>query len=108
VRLADVAGTRAQQGARTRCGRRGRQREAAGFVVDAIGGAGRGSGHHRTVGVGDLGPLLGPPRFLHRFEHGGGRPPDGDEIRVVVIEVVQFGENRQRHRQSVRVDADLR
>ena len=105
VLLADVARPRAQQGAGTRRGGRCCQRDATGLVVDPIGRAGRGRGDHRTVGFGDLIALLGATSLLHRLEHSRGRPAHRDEVRVLIVELVQLGKNGECHLKSFGVYA---
>ncbi len=105
VLLADVAGPRLQQRARTRCRRRSGERNSPCLVVDAVSGAGRGGGDHRAVGVGDLLALLVAPGLLRGFEHMRRRTANRDEIRVFRVEVVQFGQNGEGHLQPFGVDA---
>ena len=48
---------------------RGADRDAAGLVVDAVGGAGRGGGDDRAVGLGDRVAHLAAAHLLDRLEH---------------------------------------
>ena len=91
--LADVAGARLDERAGGRCGRARRDRDAAGLVVDAVGGAGRGGRDHGLVGLGDLGALGEARLLLDRLEHLRRRLAHGHEVGIVLLEVRELGEN---------------
>ncbi len=101
--LADVAGARLDELAGGRL-RLGGERDAASLVIDAIGRAGRGGGHDRAVGLGDGGAELGAAHLLHRLEELGRSLAHGDEIRVILVELVELAEHAQRRLEIVGVD----
>ena len=109
--LADVARARLEQlagdgGPRAPSQRDARrERDAAGLVVDAVGGSRRGRGNDGAVGFRDLGPLLKPAILLDGFEHPCGRLSHGDEIRMLLVECVHRGEHAQHGVEVCGVDA---
>ncbi len=105
VLLADVAGTRFQQGARDRSLARGRERDPSGLVVDTVGSARCRRRHDVAVGLGDELAFREPPLFLDRLEHPGGRPSHRDEVRMLVIEFVQRAQHLESDPELLGVDA---
>ena len=103
--LADVAGARLEQGSRRRRGRRRRDRDAAGLVVDAVG---RSRGRRRddgAVGPGDGVPDLTAPHALDGLEHLGRGLTHGDEVGMRLVESGHALEHPQGGREVVGIDA---
>ena len=104
--LADVAVAGLEQLARDRGVDHARgEVVAAGLVVDAVGRSGGGAGDHGLVGLGDRIADLLAAHPLDGLEHRRGRMAHGDEVRMLVVDLVQLGEYAKSRGEIVGVDA---
>jgi hypothetical protein len=104
--FADVAGAGLDELARGRSRGAGRERDAAGLVVDAVGRSRGGRGDDGTVGVGDALALLLARHALDVLVHLAGLAAQGDVSGVVAIEQGCRVDDAQRDLQLVGVDRD--
>jgi hypothetical protein len=85
--------------------RRGRQEHAAGLVVDAVLGAGRGEVRDGLVLRGDPRLPLGASADLHALVQVGGCPPHRDGVRVLRIDAVELPDHVEGESQPLRVNS---